>query len=95
VDFRSSAAIVIQYDPATKDMLTFGISGGGLKYAPGVSGYLFKLMQWSTPPSQQQQSTAGSTEAPKVWTPLFQVGLGTNLKAKRSYCRPRGRIEAI
>lgn len=85
VDFRSSAAILLQYDPATKDMLTFGVSGGSLKWAPVVSGSLFKLMQWSTPPNQQQQSTAASTEASKVWTPLFQVGLGVNIRAKRPY----------
>jgi hypothetical protein len=85
VDNRSSAAIVIQYDPATKDMLTFGISGGGLRYSAGVSGFLFKLMQWASPTDQQQQGTATSTRSPNVWTPLFQVGLGINLKAKRPY----------
>jgi hypothetical protein len=85
VDHRSSAAIVIQYDPATKDMLTFGISGGGLKYAPGVSGYLYRLQSWGAPPDRQQQGTADTGTTPKLWTPLFQVGLGVNLKAKRAY----------
>ena len=86
VDHRSSATIVIQYDPATKDMLTFGASGGGLKYKPGVSGYLFKLMLWASPPQQQQQQGTTTSTAPgKVWTPLFEVGLGINLKPKRPY----------
>ena len=85
VDHRSSAAIIIQYNPATKDMLTFGISGGGLKYAPGVSGFLYRLMQWATPTDQRQQGTPAATTTPKTWTPLFQVGLGVNLKAKRAY----------
>ena len=85
VDHRSSAAIVIQYDPATKDMLTFGISGGGLKSSPGVSGSLYKLMQWATPSDPQQQGTPADATSPKTWTPLFQVGLGINIRAKRCY----------
>jgi hypothetical protein len=85
VDHRSSAAMVIQYDPATKDMLTFGISGGGLKYAPGVSGFLYRLRQWAAPTDQQQQGTSTAITTPKVWTSLFEVGFGVNLKAKRAY----------
>src|ERR1700689_2847419 len=44
VDNRSAASIAIQYDPATKDMLTFGISGAGAS-----SGYFFNLMRWGSP----------------------------------------------
>ena len=83
VDHRSMAAILLQYDPATKDMLIFGVSGGGLKPEPGVSGFLFKLMRWASPVDQNQQGTASSQA--KVWTPLFEVGWGTNLQAKRPY----------
>jgi hypothetical protein len=84
-DHRSAASIVIQYDPASKDMLIFGISGGGLRYAPGVSGYLYKLQQWAASPDRQQQGTADAVTTPKVWRPLFQVGLGVNLQRKRAY----------
>jgi|SRR5947209_11244265 len=80
-DHRSSAAIVLQYDPATKDMLIFEVTGGYLKPRPGVSGYLFKLRRWAALPGQQQ----GTEAAPHVWTTFFQIGLGTNLKAKRPY----------
>lgn len=83
VDNRSSAAIIFQYDTATRDMLTFGVSGGGLRYRPGVSGFLFKLMQWVSP-TEQQQSTTTSTPS-KGWTALFQIGLGINLRANRPY----------
>jgi hypothetical protein len=85
VDHRSSAAIVIQYDPATKDMLTFAITGGGLKYAPGVTGFLYKLQLWGASPDRQQQGTAGTSKTPKKWTSLFEVGLGVNLKARQAY----------
>jgi hypothetical protein len=85
VDHRSSAAIVIQYDPATKDMLTFGVSGGGLKPGPGVSGFLFKLMLWGPPQDQSQIQQGTASTAAKVWTPLFEVGWGTNIRAKQPY----------
>jgi hypothetical protein len=84
VDHRSIAAIMIQYDPGTKDMLVFGVSGGGLKFEPGVSGYFFKLMRWASP-RDQTQSQQGGSAPPKVWTPLFEVGLGVNLRADRPY----------
>ncbi len=75
VDHRSSAAMVIQYDPATKDMLTFGISGGGLKYGPGVSGFfLYKLMVWAPASDQQQQGTPYSRWPEKVDSALRSGG---------------------
>ena len=85
VDYRCSAAIAIQYNPATKDMLTFGVSGGGLKPGPGVSGYFFKLMLWGSPQDQTQGRQGTGSGSPKAWTPLFEVGLGTGLRANRPY----------
>ena len=83
VDHRSAASMIIQHDPTSKDMITFGIFGGGLKYAPGVSGYLYKLQQWTASPERQQQG--GAPAGQQVWKSLFEIGLGVNLKPKRVY----------
>ena len=85
VDYRSAAGIIIQYSLETQDMLAFVITGGGIPIKPGVAGFLFKLQSWG-PRSEQlgrQQSTP--VEYPKIWTSLFEAGLGSNLKSKRPY----------
>lgn len=85
VDYRSSAGIILQYNTETKDMLVFSITGGGLKPAPGVGGSLFKLQYWAPSPDQRRQQRGAPSDALKVWTSLFEAGLGTNIKAEQSY----------
>lgn len=84
-DYRSSAGIILQYDTETRDMLVFSVSGGGLKPAPGVSGSLFKLQSWASSSDQRRQQRGNSSDLPKRWSSLFEVGLGTNIKGKRPY----------
>lgn len=85
VDSRSAAGIILQHDSQTKDMLAFMITGGGLPYGPGVSGFQFKLQSWGSRQDQLSQQQTPNTDQTKVWTTLFQIGLGSNLKAKQTY----------
>ena len=85
VDYRSFAGLIVQYNPENKDLLTFGVTGGALKPAPGVSGFLYKLQSWGVPQIGNQTQQGSTTEPPKIWTPLFQVGLGANIKPRRTY----------
>ncbi|WP_156898138.1 hypothetical protein [Methylocapsa acidiphila] len=85
-DHRSRASILLQYDVESKDMLTFDLTGGQLRPAPGVVGFMYKLQLWAAPPLGHAQTQQGSGPAlSKVWTPLFQTGIGTNLIAKQRY----------
>ena len=86
IDHRSSAEILLQYDTTTKDMLTFGVTGGGLKITPNVAGYMYKLRHWGPPLDQQSERQGQNTGASgKAWTTLFELGVGSNLQAKRPY----------
>jgi hypothetical protein len=83
VDHRTQAAIILQYDPASKDMLNFLIGGGNLKFKPGVTGYMYKLTRWASAENQPRGTT--TSKPPKVWESLFDVGFGKNLKANQRY----------
>jgi len=85
VDHRSLAGILIQQNPETKDVLMFTVSGGGLKYSPGVSGSLFKLQYFGTQPNVGRQQQGSPHDRPKLWTTLFEVGVGTNLRPQKRY----------
>ena len=66
-------------------MLTFGVTGGHLKYAPGVSGYLYKLRRWAPSSLERERQAEASSSSAKVWTSFFEVGLGSALRANRPY----------
>jgi hypothetical protein len=85
VDYRSSAGIVIQYNPETKDLLTFLISGGQLLVGPSQVGYLFKLQSWESPQGSGLPKQGNTSDGSKVWRSLFEVGFGTNLRPNRPY----------
>ena len=82
VDMRCLAAIVIQYDTTTQDTISFEIWGGGIKWGPASSGFMYRLTRWASPSDYQQDS--GRLPA-KVLTPLFQAGLGKDIEAKKPY----------
>ncbi len=85
VDHRSVAGAILQYNPQTRDMLTFTVAGGGLPYEAGSSGYQFKLQSWGPKIDQSHPQRIDTPDRTKVWTTLFEVGLGSNLKANRPY----------
>ena len=89
-DYRSVGGIILQYSPETRNMLVFTVTGGGLKFEPGIAGYLFKLQSWGPKPDQIRQQQSASSDRPKVWTPLFQTGVGSNIMSGRAY-----EIEAV
>jgi hypothetical protein len=84
-DYRAQGGLIIQYSPETKDLLTFVITGGSLIWKPGQSGYLFKLQSWAQKSDNNSRQQGGILDLPKVWTPLFQTGLGTNIRSNKSY----------
>lgn len=85
MDYRSAAGIIIQYSPETQDILAFIITGGGIPIEPGVAGFLFKLQSWGLRPEQLRRQQSTPVDYPKIWTPLFEAGLGSNLKSRRLY----------
>jgi hypothetical protein len=82
VDYRSVAQIMIQYHPATEEMLSFGIAGGGVK---GGKGPLYGLRLWAVQQNQPTTQQAPGSKPAKIMTPLFQDGEGRSLQPKRPY----------
>ncbi len=56
-----------------------------MKYSPGVSGSLFKLQYFGTQPNVGRQQQGSPHDRPKLWTTLFEVGVGTNLRPQKRY----------
>ncbi len=85
VDHRSAAGIVLQHNPQTRDMLVFMVSGGSVPYEAGASGFQFKLQSWGSRPDQLHQQQSPNSDRTKIWTTLFEIGLGSNLRANQPY----------
>jgi len=75
VDYRSMADILIQYDPASEELLSVSLGGGGTSFV--------SLRLWTT--IQNEANQTPNQRAPKAWKYLRSGGERANLSAKRPY----------